>query len=459
MSLMPTCWVIKKEELESRFDAEYYQPEYLEIERLINKIKKNKLFDVKSLKDITLDIRKGIFYILASEYVEEGIPFIRVSNLKHPLLDDSELVYISEERNKENIKTCLSPGDLAISKSGYLGLVSIIPPHIKKCNVSQDVIAVKMRKEYISEYVLCFLLTKYGKKQLERGRTQVTQSHLELMYVRKLQIVLPSQEFQLKIKQKITKAEELNSKILNLRLELKKLSKDLGLEVPEVKGGENFKVRKENLLNRLDPEFYYYGERIPEIFKKYPYEIKFLDTLVDFSSKRINPRKKPDKQFRYVEIADVNSSLGEIESFSEILGAEAPGRARMLLRAGNVILSRLRGSLKSIAIVPEELDGSIGTTGFIVLQPKEEIINKESLWWVLRTGICQRQLEQIASGAIMAAVNEKELRKLQVPIPPPDAQKEIKIKVEEIQKLKREVNRLMKEAVNEVEKLIEESIK
>lgn len=59
-----------------------------------------------------------------------------------------------------------------------------------------------MRREYIPEYVLCFLLTKYGRTQLERGRTQVAQPHLELKYVRRLQVVLPSREFQLKIKGK-----------------------------------------------------------------------------------------------------------------------------------------------------------------------------------------------------------------------------------------------------------------
>lgn len=316
-----------------------------------------------------------------------------------------------------------------------------------------------MRKEYVSEYVLCFLLTKYGQKQLERGRTQVAQPHLELMYVRRLQIVLPSQDFQLEIKRKITEAEVLNEKVQNLQLHLKGLSKILGLEVSEVKGGENFKVEKENLLSRLDPEFYYYKHKIPEVLKKYAYEIKHLDALADLSFKRVNLKKKPSKKFRYVEIANINPNTGEIESFSEILGAEAPGRARMLLRAGNIILSSLRGSLKSIAIVPEELDGSIGTTGFFVLQPREEMINKESLWWILRTDVCQRQLEQIASGAIMAAINEKELRKLQIPIPSPEIQKEIKAKVEEIQKLRREANRLVEESINEVEKLIEKSIK
>jgi restriction endonuclease S subunit len=447
-------WTIRGEDLEDRIDAEYYKPEYIEIIHFINHIKKKKLFDVKALKDITVAIRKGIFYILASEYVEKGVPFLRVSNLKDPLLNEADLVHITEEKNKEHINTCLLPGDLAISKGGYLGLVSIIPSYIEKCNISQDVIGVKLRKEYVPEYVLCYLLTKYGQTQLKRCRTQVAQPHLELEYVRRLQVILPSEDFQLKIKEQIKKAETLRERIKGLQLRLESLQEELGLVIPSV-SRTCLVVAEKEMIDRLDPEFYYYKREIPLILQKYSYEVKPLTDVASLSKKKINPMKKPGRKIKYVEIADINPYTGEMESWSEILGAEAPSRARMVLKAGNLVLSSLKGSLRSIAIVPPELDQAIGTTGFFVLEPKEEIINKESLWWVLRTDICQRQLEQIASGTIMPAINEKELRKLIIPIPPPDIQKEIEDKVEEIQKLRREANGLVKEAIRDVEELIE----
>jgi restriction endonuclease S subunit len=447
-------WVVKGGDLENRIDAEYYKPEYLEIIYFLNRVKKDKLFDVKTLKDMTLAIRKGIFYILASEYVEKGVPFLRVSNLKDPLLNEADLVYISEEKNKEHIKTCLLPGDLAISKGGYLGLVSIIPPYIKKCNISQDVIGVKLRKEYIPEYVLCFLLTKYGQAQLKRCRTQVAQPHLELEYVRRLHVVLPFKRFQQKIKEQIKKAEVFKERIKELHLRLEDLQRELGLvfsQIPKT----CLTINEGDLVSRLDPEFYYYKHEIPKVLQKYLYQVRPFDDVATLSKKRINPTKKPDRKIRYVEIADVNPNTGEIENWSEILGAKAPGRARMILKSGNIVLSSLKGSLRSIAIVPSELDNAIGTTGFFVIEPNEEIINKESLWWVLRTDVCQRQLEQIASGAIMPAINEQELKKLKIPIPPPNIQKEIKDKVQEIQKLRKEANRLVIEAVRQVEELIE----
>jgi restriction endonuclease S subunit len=447
-------WTVKGEELEDRIDAEYYKPEYLEIIHFLNQIKKKKQFDVKTLKDITIAVRKGIFYILASEYVKKGVPFLRVSNLRDPLLNEADLAYISEEKNKEHIKTCLLPGDLAISKGGYLGLVAMIPSYIKKCNISQDVMGIKLRKEYIPEYILCYLLTKYGQTQLKRSRTQVAQPHLELEYVRKLQVVLPSKGFQLKLKEQIKKAEALRVRVRELQLKLQNLQEKLRLVIPRT-STTCLVVAEKDLVSRFDPEFYYYKREIPAILQKYPYEAKPLNEVASLSKRRTNPKKRPNSKIKYVEIADINPYTGEIENWSEILGAEAPSRARMVLKAGNLVLSSLKGSLRSIAIVPPELDQAIGTTGFFVLEPNEEMVNKESLWWVLRTDICQRQLEQIASGAIMPAINEKELKKLIIPIPPPEIQKEIKDKVEEIQKLRREANRLVKEAIRDVEELIE----
>jgi len=447
-------WTVKGEELEDRIDAEYYKPEYLEIIHFLNQTKKKKQFDVKTLKDITIAVRKGIFYILASEYVKKGVPFLRVSNLRDPLLNEAELAYISEEKNKEHIKTCLLPGDLTISKGGYLGLVAMIPSYIKKCNISQDVIGIKLRKEYIPEYILCYLLTKYGQTQLKRSRTQVAQPHLELEYVRKLQVILPSEDFQLKIKEQIKKAEALRERVRELQLKLQNLQEKLRLDIPRT-SRTCLVVAEKDLVSRLDPEFYYYKREIPTILQKYPYEAKPLNEVASLSKRRTNPKKRPNNKIKYIEIADINPYTGEIENWSEILGAEAPSRARMVLKAGNLVLSSLKGSLRSIAIVPPELDQAIGTTGFFVLEPNEEIVNKESLWWVLRTDMCQRQLEQIASGAIMPAINEKELKKLIIPIPPPEIQKEIKDKVEEIQKLRREANRLVKEAIRDVEELIE----
>ena len=61
-----------------RLDAEYYLPEYIEVENLL----KNLRLKLTLLEEVTNFIKKGIFYILAEEYKKEGIPQCHVKVTK-----------------------------------------------------------------------------------------------------------------------------------------------------------------------------------------------------------------------------------------------------------------------------------------------------------------------------------------------------------------------------------------
>ena len=94
---------INYQQLSERFDPKYYEPRSRNIIDLISKDHETII-----LGDLAHTIRKGIFEIPASEYLEYGsIPFIRVANVKHLTIDKNDLVYIPEEWNIKNIKTCL----------------------------------------------------------------------------------------------------------------------------------------------------------------------------------------------------------------------------------------------------------------------------------------------------------------------------------------------------------------
>lgn len=83
-----------------RLDSEYYLPKYIEVEESLKSLSVRTIH----LKELANFIKKGIFYILAEEYRKEGIPFIRVSNIKPLLLDYKDLVFISDKKNIEEQK-------------------------------------------------------------------------------------------------------------------------------------------------------------------------------------------------------------------------------------------------------------------------------------------------------------------------------------------------------------------
>lgn len=451
LSAYPVIWTVQEDELEDRLDAQGYHPTKLNTISKLKLMAQNRKWRVIKLKDVAKVLHSSID---PQKYPYREFTSIGVGDVS------SETGWASEQKVRGiellSQKVHFKKGDILFSKiRPYLNKVTSIPNYLKEGLASSEFYIVRAKKEKDRYYLWIFLRSKLTLGQTVPPLTGSSRPRLRKEDIEDIMIIISSEDFKNDIIKKVEMAESFRERANTLQLELKALEVKLNLEVPKIKRAISFIVKAEDMISRLDSEFYYYMYKIPEILKKYPYTVKDLEEVAEISNKRLNPKKRPSKEFRYVEIANVNATTGEIESWSRILGAEAPSRARMVLRAGDIGVSSLKGSLKAIAIVPEELDNSVGTTGFFVLKPNEEIINKESLWWVLRTDVCQRQLEQLASGAIMAAINEKDFRTLKVPIPPPEIQKEIKAKVEEIQKLRKEAKKLVKEAVKQVEELIE----
>jgi type I restriction enzyme M protein len=153
-----------------------------------------------------------------------------------------------------------------------------------------------------------------------------------------------------------------------------------------------FAVMRGELEGRFDP--FYYQTKFREILtelKDAKWEIKELKDIAEISSETRDPTRMPEKQFIYVEINGIDTKLGEVTSYKKLLGKEAPSRARMLIKKGNIIVSTTRPYRGAIAIVPDELDGAIASTGFGILKPKEAI-NKLFLYTILKSRFGLAQL-------------------------------------------------------------------
>ena len=111
------------------------------------------------LGEITSVLRKGIFDIKADTYAEpgEGVPFIRIADLRNGIIDENSTARITEEAHLKEIATALAFEDLAISKTAYPAAALITT---RRCNVSQDIIATKFsiagKNRIVPEYALLF---------------------------------------------------------------------------------------------------------------------------------------------------------------------------------------------------------------------------------------------------------------------------------------------------------------
>jgi type I restriction enzyme, S subunit len=117
-----------------------------------------------------------------------------------------------------------------------------------------------------------------------------------------------------------------------------------------------------------------------------------------------------EAEFAYIDIAAVDRGQRKIVTPQVLTPDAAPSRARQVLAAGDVIVSTVRPNLNTVALVPETLDGAIASTGFCVLRPNQERLDKRFLFHWISSESTVRRLVQQATGATYPAVSDRVIK-------------------------------------------------
>ena len=137
-----------------------------------------------------------------------------------------------------------------------------------------------------------------------------------------------------------------------------------------------------------------------------------------------DPRLHPTDTFRYVDISSVDNTQKRIFDASILFGKDAPSRARQVIKAGDVIVSTTRPNLNAVALVPQDLDNQICSTGFCVLRPKKEL-ERDYLFAYVCSPDFVKNLSDLVKGALYPAVTDKQVKAQVIPLPPLHEQKRI----------------------------------
>ena len=161
------------------------------------------------------------------------------------------------------------------------------------------------------------------------------------------------------------------------------------------------------------------GEKLPKGWKW----VKLGD-VCDTSTENRDPRLMPDLPFQYVDIASVDNASKRILDLKTLLGRDAPSRARQVIRTGNVIVSTTRPNLNAVALVPQELENQICSTGFCVLRPSKAI-ELSYLFNFVQSSEFVQNLSNLVKGALYPAVTDRQVLAQSIPLPPLPEQKRI----------------------------------
>jgi len=359
--------------------------------------------------------------------------------------------YISKEDAKRFPKTILKEGDLVFSVRGYVGKVGLVDKKYEGSIISANLIRAVVKD--ISPYFLwIFLNSKYGVTQINRVKMITAQETIIADDIKNFLVPIIETEKQLEIEnlaqkaiEDIRQSESLYSQAEDLLLKelgLKdfKVEEDLShiVDLSEIKSG-----------HRIDAEYFRpkYNKLISKIKKR---NAKSLPKLVENIPAKFVP--EPNEVYRYVELANISTLIGVIDSFSEVLGKEAPSRARRILKAGDVIVSSVEGSLEKVALVDKQQEKYLASTGFFQFRSKE--ILPEVLLVLAKSIVLQMQLEKRTTGTILTAVPKEALENILIPILSKPTRQEIADLVRKSHEACKKAKELLEEAKQGAEELI-----
>lgn len=147
------------------------------------------------------------------------------------------------------------------------------------------------------------------------------------------------------------------------------------------------------------------------------WEISYIEDICDVNKFNRDPTiEQPEDEFVYIDISSIDNETGKITLPTRILGRSAPSRARRVIHTNDVILSTVRPYLKAFAIVPQEYDNQICSTGFAVLSQKS-LASAEYLYYISLSDIIGKQFQSRMKGASYPAINQGDVNETKIPVP------------------------------------------
>lgn len=150
-----------------------------------------------------------------------------------------------------------------------------------------------------------------------------------------------------------------------------------------------------------------------------------------------DPARSGAEWFRYVDIASIDRVAKIISQAYKMPCSEAPSRARKVVQGGDVLVSMVRPNLNAVALVPEELDGEIASTGFAVLRTNPSLLHPRFLFYRVQHREFVDFLVTNATGASYPAVADGVVRRAMLPLPAPKEQSRIVELLDEADRLRK----------------------
>jgi len=459
----PLTYGVNLSDGDDRLDCAWFNPI---VEDRVETLRKNvrgdrKLIRLRSIADVNGGKRlpKGT---VITENESSIIPYIRAIDIKNLRVNLETAIRIPKEIHQAIQNYQIKQNDIVITIAGTIGEIGILEDPVEVCDFTENIARIRMSNDHVlPKFMLHFLDSEFGRIQTGRYLVGSLQSKLSLQSCRNIEVYLPfadghyndveQQQIFDELYSILGQVEEKKSQSDKLIEEANSVVvKRIGLPtITEAKHDESFEqIISADPFSRLDALFNNpLRHDLLIAIKKYPHEL--FGKLVRSENGKITP----SDFYRLVELEQVDEDTGRITQAREVpeLGSE-----KILLKEGNLLISKLQPEKGKIVIVSNEFDGCVGSSELLPFALDSTKISLDYLWAVLRSEYVLKQWEYSLTGSSRMRIGNTELKETIVPIPDKIIQAGI---VEEIKHKLSESDSILKEAANLKTQAKEEFVK
>lgn len=438
----PLCFIFKPAKSDDKISVHFYDVDTLELIKKLD-FSKHKTTIGKISKSVKYS--DGKWELKYTDYVPREYPhsvlLLQISNLRDDgniNLESGVEKYIPLELHGKWENSQVKTGNIVMAITATIGVSSLVPEQFPEANLNQALALIVLKESSIvdneerkinKEYVVTYLNSKFGKAQLMRyGGFRAGQGGLSTAEIKSVLIPILSEKVQNEIVEQ-TKKHRTNAYASEMTYfekaeNMANLLENVLEEKMPQENHRTFVCPPDRIRDRIDclynsPDL----RRLQDYLSKLETEKKvqlLKGKKLLAKNRKINKEifeKRKAESFKYVDINKVNKEIGSIDDFKEDLLLKLPTRARQFIKENDVLVPAPIFSKKSIAIVPEEFDGQICTTGFFVIEASslEEAV---MYFGIFKSNIMLKQMYLVHSGSAQPNVSTSEFQnKILIPVP------------------------------------------
>ena len=142
-----------------------------------------------ALEDVADELTVGYVGPMASEYVNDGVPFLRSLNVEPLRINKNDLKFITPEFHRRIQKSRLTPGDVVIVRTGKPGACSVVPDWLAEANCS-DLVIVRCGRQLNNRF-LAYYVNTVASGHVAAHLVGAVQQHFNVSSARTLRLSLP----------------------------------------------------------------------------------------------------------------------------------------------------------------------------------------------------------------------------------------------------------------------------